>query len=128
MMAILRWSGTCTIVVLTMISPVEAQVSGMCTIDSDNRFVPHFDIRPSLEVNSAGVLDATRAQLGLTGEPSERAFSFRRTIAAILDSVPPQVSSGPSDAAAQEAFVKTLIDSFQVPTEQALNPQAGILM
>jgi hypothetical protein len=100
----------------------------MCTVGGDNRFVPKFDIRPSLVVNSNAVLDATRGQLGLAGEQNERAFSFRRTIAAILDSVPPEVSSGPSDAAAQEAFVKTLIDSFQVPTGQALNAQAGILM
>jgi hypothetical protein len=103
-------------------------MSGMCAVGTDNRFMPKFDIRPSLVVNSDAVLDVTRGQLGLAGEQNERAFSFRHTIAAILDSVPPQVSGGPSDAAAQEAFVQTLIDSFQVPTGQALNAQAGVLM
>ena len=112
----------------TFSSPGQAVMSSMCTVDGDSRFVPHFEIRPSLVVNADAVLDATRSELGLAGEPNERAFSFRRTIAAILDSVPPQVSSGPSNAAAQEAFVKTMINSFQMPTGQALNAQAGILM
>src|SRR3954463_5285865 len=105
-MRLSKWLATGAAILGAGSSPGQAQMSGMCAVGADNRFVPNFDIRPSLVVNSDAVLDATRGQLGLAGEQNERAFSFRHTIAAILDSVPPEVSGGPSDAADQEAFVQ----------------------
>ena len=109
---------------LVLIStPTQAQRSAMCSQAGDGRFQLHFTIKPSLVVHSNAVMDATRGDLGLDGEASERAFSFRRTIKAILES-----ANGPADEAAQIAFVRTMLDSFRVPTGKALNAAAGVLM
>ena len=109
--------------ICALCNPALAQRSDLCTVADDGRFVLGFDIRPSLVVNADAVLDATRGALGLDGDAAERAFAFRRTIAAILAS-----AGAPSGAAAQEAFVQGMIDSFAVPDEKALNPAAGIRM
>jgi hypothetical protein len=102
---------------------VQAQYANFCTGGGDEKFSLGFDIKPSLVVHSDAVMDATRGDLGLDGNANERAFSLRRTIGAILES-----AGSASDDAAQQAFVQTMIDSFQVPTGQALNSAAGILM
>lgn len=100
-----------------------AEISNQCTKGTDGRFTLAFNVEPSLVEHSPAVLDAKRSDIGLGGTASERVFSFSRTIASILDS-----AQAPSDAAAQQAFVQTMIDSFSVPSGKALNAGAGILM
>lgn len=95
----------------------------MCTVGEDERFVLEFEVNPSLVVHSDAVMDTTRGDLGLDGVATERAFAFRRTIEAILDS-----ANSTSDAGAQAQFVQIMIDSFQSPTGHALNAGAGIVM
>jgi hypothetical protein len=106
----------------TLALPAEAQRSSMCTAGEDGTFSLGFDVKPSMVVHSDALMDTTRGDLGLDGEASERAFSFRRTIQAILES-----AGGPSDEAAQQAFVQGMIDSFRT-TGQALNAAAGVRM
>lgn len=103
--------------------PLGAEVSSFCTAGADGRFSLGFDVKPSLVVHSDAVLDATRGDLGLDGDAAERAFSFSRTISAILGS-----AGAPTDAAAQEAFVQTMLDSVRAPTGRMLNAEAGIFM
>lgn len=95
----------------------------LCTAETDGSFSPHFNIAPSMVVNDDAVLDKTRGDLGLNGNAGERAFSFRRTIAAILES-----AGGDSGQAAQEAFVQTMLDSFVGAPTFKLNADAGVLM
>ena len=91
-------------------SPVAADVSSFCTKPAAGPATLGFDVRPSMVVNAPAVLDVTRGDLGLGGTAGERAFSFSRTVAAILDS-----AGAPSDAAAQQAFVQTMLDGFSAP-------------
>jgi hypothetical protein len=86
-----------------------------------------YDVKPSLVAHSDAIMDATRGDLGLDGEADERAFSFRRTIDAILESVPEELR-GPIDDDMRRGFVQTMIDSFQPPGGKALNAEAGVLM
>jgi hypothetical protein len=99
----------------------------ICTTGSDGRMSLGFDVKPSLVVNSPAVMDATRGDVGADGDAAERAFSFRRTIDAILESVPEELRGGPIDDDMRLAFVQSMIDSFAT-TGRALNAQAGVLM
>ncbi|MES2666514.1 MAG: hypothetical protein V4712_10470 [Pseudomonadota bacterium] len=108
-------------VVAVMAAPLSAQVSTFCTAAGSGKFSLPFDIAPSLVVNSDGVMDATRGSLGLDGAADERAFSFRRTIGALLAS-----AGAPADDAARIAFVQTLLGSFNAPAR--LNAEAGVFM
>lgn len=118
-----RYSVAGTAIVAVLAAPLQAQTSAMCVEQSDGRFSLDFEIRPSLVVTSDSVLDATRGDLGLDGAAGERAFSFSRTIGALLES-----ANAPSDAASQQAFLQTMLDSFAVPAGQRLNADAGIMM
>jgi hypothetical protein len=104
-------------------TPLAAQVSTFCTVNGGGGFSLGYDVKPSMVVHSDGVLDATRGDLGLDGYPAERAFSFSRTIATILDSW-----GLPSDPAAQAAFVQTMLDSFVGNGGRMLNVDAGVFM
>ncbi|MEA5160017.1 hypothetical protein U5903_04445 [Cereibacter johrii] len=119
-----RHAPVCAALVIALsASPTGAAVSGFCTAGGDGRSTLGFDLKPSMVVHSAAVLDATRGELGLDGEAADRAFSFSRTIGALLES-----ASAPADAAAQEAFVQTMLYSFRSPTGRMLNAEAGIFM
>jgi hypothetical protein len=105
----------------TLVTPTLAQ--SFCTAETDGTFTPDFAVTPSMVVHSDGVLDLTRGELGLDGDVNERAFSFGRTIASILQSV-----GGSADATGQEAFVKTMLDSFVPGQTFPLNAQGGVRM
>lgn len=106
---------------VTLITPTLAQ--SLCTTEADGTFTPNFAVTPSMVVNSDAVLDVTRGDIGLDGTAAERAFSFSRTIAAILSS-----AGANADAAAQETFVKTMLDTFVPGTTLPLNTQGGVRM
>lgn len=104
-------------------APVAAQVSDFCVQGDNGVSSLDFDIKPSMVVHDDAVLDATRGDLGLDGEAAEGAFAFSRTIGSILET-----AGVPSDAAAREAFVQTMLDSFVGHDSRMLNAQAGIFM
>jgi len=105
----------------SFVTPAIAQ--SFCTAEADGTFTPQFSAIPSMVVHSDAVLDATRSDLGLDGAATERAFSFSRTIATILAS-----AGGSADAAAQQAFVKTMLDTFVPVKTFPLNAKAGARM
>lgn len=106
-----------------LINPALAQTFNICTPEGDGTFTPHFNVVPSMVVHSDPVMDATRGSIGLDGTAAERAFSFSRTIATILAS-----AGGDTSAAAQEAFVQSLLDTF-IPAETLpLNAKGGVVM
>jgi hypothetical protein len=94
-----------------------------CSAGSDGTFTPHFSVAPSLVVHSDGVMDATRGDIGLPGSAAERAFSFSRTIAAILAS-----AGGDTDEGAREAFVQSMLDTFLPAPSLPLNAAGGVRM
>ena len=110
-----------------VVGALPAAAQQFCTSGSDGRMSLGFDVKPSLVVHSAGVLDATRGDVGADGDAAERAFSFRRTIDAILESVPAELGGGAVDDDMRRAFVQSMIDSFATSGKQ-LNAEAGVLM
>src|SRR5688572_29387189 len=77
----------------------------------------NFNVTPSLVVNSDAILDTTFDDAGLSGgDPTERLFSFKHTIGAILES-----AQAPNTATAREAFVQTMLDTFSSTDPVALN-------
>ncbi|MCA0997670.1 hypothetical protein [Alloyangia pacifica] len=114
---------TAFVVLVATAGPLVGQISEFCTADGDESFTLGFDVKPSMVVHSDAVLDSTRGDLGLDGDATERAFSFSRTIATILET-----GGVASDAAAQEAFVQTMLDSFVGNGGKKLNTEAGIFM
>lgn len=117
------WIAAVTLAAVTISLPSFAQPFELCSAEGDGTFTPKFNVEPSLVARSDAVLEATFADLGLEGDPAELAFSFRRTIEAILKSA--KVDSSP---AAQEAFLKTLLDSLTPVAGLRLNASAGIQM
>jgi hypothetical protein len=104
-------------------TPGVAQTFEICTAEADGTFTPHFEVTPSMVVHSNAVLDLTRGDIGLDGTATEKAFSFNRTIEAILKSV-----GAASDHAAQVAFVQNLLDTMVPAPSFALNAEAGVQM
>lgn len=86
-----------------------------------------FEVKPSLVAHSDGILDTTFGDAGESGgAPTERLFSFARTIGTILESA--SAFGGANTPAAREAFIQTMLDSFALADGFALNPDAGVLM
>lgn len=103
-------------------SPALAQFN-ICTAETDGTFTPHFNVAPSMVVTNGAILDATRGDLGLTGDAAERAFSFRRTISSILES-----AGGDTGTASQVDFVQTMLDTLVPGATFPLNAAAGVRM
>ena len=100
-----------------------AQPVELCTRTDDDRTALGFGIEPSMVEHSA-VLDVTFEQAELDGgAPGERVFSFAHTIGQILQS-----AGATNDAAAREAFLQTMLDTFTARDGHALNRDAGVLM
>ncbi|WP_141103983.1 hypothetical protein [Rhizobium sp. R634] len=110
-------------VVVWMTNPALAQTFNLCTSESDGTFTPHFSVAPSMVVHSDGVLDITRASLGLDSTATERVFSFSRTIASILKS-----AGGDVSAQSQEDFVQSMLQTFLPVESFPLNPKGGVVM
>ncbi|TIT02671.1 hypothetical protein [Mesorhizobium sp.] len=104
-------------------APSLAQPFEMCTAESDGSFTPRFQIEPSMVVHTGPILDLTRNDLALGGVATEGAFSFNRTVGAILRS-----AGAADDQAAKVAFVQNLLDTMVPVDTFALNSQAGIQM
>ena len=67
-------------------------------------------------------MDTTFADAGLSGgDPTERLFSLKHTIGAILES-----AQAPNTPAAREAFLQTMLDTFQRTPALMLNREAGV--
>ncbi|MFK3967940.1 hypothetical protein ACI2KT_30670 [Ensifer adhaerens] len=110
--------------VATGISTIAAaQNFKVCTTDAGGVLQPKFGVVPSLVVHSDTIMDLQRSALGLPGDAGERVFSFKRTITNILSS-----AGSVSDLAAAEAFLQTMIGTFQPANEFALNAAAGVNM
>lgn len=100
-----------------------------CTASGDT-LTPTFAVEPAMLERSADVLNTTFGQAGISypgGSETERLFSFKRTIGALL------TSAGMADTAAnREALVQTMLDSFGVTSNDTddarVNRKSGVLM
>ena len=74
-----------------------------------------FEVKPSLVAHSEPSWTQRSMMPGLEpgGDPTERLFSFKHTIGAILES-----AEAPNTPASREAFVQTMLDTFS-PTATA---------
>ncbi|HEX6014689.1 MAG TPA: hypothetical protein VFY87_23430 [Geminicoccaceae bacterium] len=103
--------------------PVHAQSTNFCT-EAGGQIELGFAVKPSLVAHSDAIMDTTFADAGLSGgDPTERLFSLKHTIGAILES-----AQAPNTPAAREAFLQTMLDTFQRTPALMLNREAGVLM
>jgi hypothetical protein len=108
---------------LSAAAALPAQAQDFCQMAGDDISLG-FDVSPSLVVNSDAILDMTFDDAGLSGgDPTERLFSFKHTIGAILES-----AQAPNTAASREAFVQTMLSTFNASDTAALNREAGVLV
>jgi hypothetical protein len=103
--------------------PVHAQSTNFCT-EAGGQIELGFAVKPSLVAHSDAIMDTTFADAGLSGgDPTERLFSLKHTIGAILES-----AQAPNTPAAREAFLQTMLDTFRRTPALMLNREAGVLM
>ena len=106
---------------LATTAPLQADVSKFCKPGEgvDGKIKLDYNIRPSLVIDDA-TLDVAMSEIS-SGDGNESAFSFARTIGAILKS-----AGLPDDAVAREAFLRTMITSLDNDKGLLLNPYSAI--
>lgn len=113
-------------VLLLTISTAAAQ-SNFCTT-TGGTLTPAFSTEPAMLERNRSVLDTTFGAAGRTGgEPSERLFSFKRTIGALLTSA--NMTNNPAN---REALVRTMFDTLSSnnnpPGDAQVNRESGVMM